>query len=82
MGPRHFEQLEKLVGCSFDLDNPTLDLGSIMQAPLIENKEDIEDICIASVKEEDIQQKLASVVKEWTAHEITFSNFIPGGSFW
>ena len=34
---------------------------------------DIEDICIAAVKEKDIEAKLKQVIAEWSVQDLTFS---------
>ena len=44
-----------------DVENEAFTLRGIMEAPLLEFKEDIEDICIAAVKEKDIEAKLKQV---------------------
>lgn len=46
-----------------------------MLAPLLENKEDIEDVCISAMKEKDIEAKLKLVVSEWSTQELEFLTF-------
>ena len=76
MLPRHWNRISEVCGgYSFDVTNEAFELKGIMEAPLLQNKDDIEDICIASIKEEDIEAKLKAVVKEWSAHEVTFKAF-------
>jgi dynein heavy chain len=71
MLPRHWARItDTCGGMTFDVTNEAFELRGIMEAPLLENKDEIEDICIASVKEEDIESKLSIVVKEWSAHEV------------
>lgn len=43
--PRHWERIEKITACSFDVENENFQLRNIMEAPLLENKEDIE-VCM------------------------------------
>ena len=40
--PRHWERIEKITACTFDVENENFQLRNIMEAPLLENKEDIE----------------------------------------
>lgn len=51
----------KVTGHEFDVENESFQLRGIMEAPLLQKKEDIEDICIAAVKERDIEAKLKLV---------------------
>ncbi|XP_061094941.1 dynein axonemal heavy chain 5 [Conger conger] len=75
MMARHWQRLSELTGHSFDVDLENFALRNIMEAPLLKNKEDIEDICISAVKEKDIEAKLKAVIGEWSGHMFTFSSF-------
>jgi dynein heavy chain len=46
-----------------------------MEAPLLKCREDIEDICIAAVKEKDIDAKLKQVITDWSVQSFNFSPF-------
>ena len=35
----------------------------------------LQDVCIAAVKEKDIEAKLKAVVADWSTRELTFANF-------
>ena len=58
---RHWERIAKLTGHTFDVNSENFLLRNIMEAPLLEHKDDIEDICISAVKEKDIEAKLKQV---------------------
>ena len=75
MQNRHWERLTELTGHTFDVESESFHLRNIMEAPLLEHKDDIEDICIAAVKEKDIEAKLNSVVGEWSGQELQFVSF-------
>ena len=61
MKERHWERISTLTGHTFDVESDNFQLRNIMEAPLLEHKDDIEDICIAAVKEKDIDAKLKQV---------------------
>ena len=75
MKQRHWDRLEQITGSKFAVESDNFHLRNIMSVPLLKYKEDIEDICIAAVKEQDIEGKLKSVVNEWSAQELQFSAF-------
>ena len=64
-----------LTNHKFDLERKDLALRDIMEAPLLQNKEDIEDVCISALKEKDIEAKLKMVTTEWTLQELKFQVF-------
>ncbi|XP_060809519.1 dynein axonemal heavy chain 5 [Amyelois transitella] len=75
MKPRHWQRIMEVTKYNFELDNEDFCLKNILEAPLLPNKEDIEDICISAMKEKDIEGKLRQVTNEWSVHELTFQTF-------
>ena len=45
MKDRHWQRLEKLTRCKFDVESESFTLRNIMEAPLLKNKDDIEVAC-------------------------------------
>ncbi|EDO35603.1 predicted protein [Nematostella vectensis] len=75
MKQRHWDRIANLTGHTFDIESDTFSLRNIMEAPLLKHKEDIEDVCIAAVKEKDIEAKMKMVIADWSTKDLTFANF-------
>ncbi|RVE46462.1 hypothetical protein evm_008872 [Chilo suppressalis] len=75
MKDRHWRRLEKLLNCVLDVESESFTLANVMEAPLLKNKEDVEDICISAVKEKDIEAKLKQVIADWAVIDLTFAPF-------
>ncbi len=72
---RHWQKIQQITGFTFDLERPGFCLKDILEAPLLPNKEDIEDVCISALKEKDIEAKLRQVTSEWSTQELSFMVF-------
>ncbi|XP_044272703.1 dynein axonemal heavy chain 8 [Tribolium madens] len=75
MKDRHWKRIAQTTGYTFDIDSPTFTLRSVMEAPLLQFKDEVEDICISAVKEKDIEAKLKQVIADWSVVELSFSQF-------
>ncbi|KAF7265346.1 hypothetical protein GWI33_021235 [Rhynchophorus ferrugineus] len=75
MKPRHWQRIMDSLNHVFELESDGFCLKNILEAPLLQHKEDIEDICISAMKEKDIEAKLRQVTNEWSVHELTFMTF-------
>ena len=75
MKTRHWTRIENLTKYKYNLERPGFSLKDLMEAPLLQNKEDIEDVCISAMKEKDIEAKLKGVVVEWSTQELEFLTF-------
>lgn len=75
MKDRHWERISTATSHPFDIHSENFILRHIMEAPLLQFKDDIEDICISAVKEKDIEAKLKQVVTDWNVHSLTFTSF-------
>ena len=72
---RHWQKIQQITGFTFDLERPGFCLKDILEAPLLPNKEDIEDVCISALKEKDIEAKLRQVTSECSTQELSFMVF-------
>uniref|UniRef100_A0A8C3MSF3 Uncharacterized protein n=1 Tax=Geospiza parvula TaxID=87175 RepID=A0A8C3MSF3_GEOPR len=75
MKQRHWDRISETTGHTFDVESETFCLRNIMEAPILQNKEDIEDICISAMKEKDIEAKLLQVAETWGAQNLSFAPF-------
>ncbi len=75
MKDRHWTRIANLTSHQFDVESDSFLLRDIMAAPLLKNKEEIEDICISAVKEKDIEAKLKLVIGDWSSRNFEFSVF-------
>ncbi len=76
MQQRHWQRIADVTGVrNLDVEAEDFRLRNIMDLPLLEYKEDIEDICIAAVKERDIEAKLKQVESDWKMQEFNFAQF-------
>ncbi|EHB05914.1 Dynein heavy chain 8, axonemal [Heterocephalus glaber] len=75
MKQRHWDRISELTKTPFDVESDSFCLRNIMGAPLLKNKDDIEDICISAVKEKDIEAKLTQVIENWTNQNLSFAAF-------
>ncbi|XP_038654809.1 dynein heavy chain 8, axonemal-like [Scyliorhinus canicula] len=75
MEMRHWDRISTATGHKFNVTSETFSLKNVMDAPLLPFKDDIEDICISSVKEKDIEAKLNQVMQTWTSQTLSFSPF-------
>lgn len=75
MKPRHWQTIADTTKYVFEIERDTLCLKDILDGNITQFKEEIEDVCISSIKERDIEAKLRQVTNEWSVHELTFIAF-------
>ncbi|XP_023246494.1 dynein heavy chain 5, axonemal-like [Copidosoma floridanum] len=75
MKERHWQKISETCKHTFDIESEAFNLSSIMEAPLLKYKDDVEDICISAIKEKDIESKLKQVIADWTVVSLQFANF-------
>ena len=76
MQHRHWQRIAEVTRVrDFDVEAEDLRLRNIMDLPILQHKEDIEDICIAAIKERDIEAKLKQVELDWKMQEFNFAHF-------
>ncbi|KAJ3249557.1 Dynein heavy chain 5, axonemal [Chytriomyces hyalinus] len=80
MQPRHWDAIQNVSKTKFNLDPEMFYLRNLLDAPLVESKEDVEDICTSAVKETDIEIKLKQTVADWEDKSFTLAGFKTRGN--
>ena len=62
MKQRHWDRIENVTKCKFEPFSENFLLRHIMEAPLLQNKDDLEDICISSGR---FQTSISQNVQVW-----------------
>ncbi|XP_065591804.1 dynein axonemal heavy chain 8 [Cyrtonyx montezumae] len=75
MKQRHWDRIAETTGHQFDVESDSFCLRNIMEAPVLQNKDEIEDICISATKEKDIEAKLSQIADSWGNQFLSFSAF-------
>ncbi|VEL39657.1 unnamed protein product [Protopolystoma xenopodis] len=75
MKPRHWQRLTDLTNYTYDVDSENFTLKNMLDAPLLDVKDDVEDICVSAVREKDIEAKLNAVMKDWAAQDLKLASF-------
>lgn len=75
MKDRHWDRLQNILSTTLDVESPAFLLGDVMKAPLLPNKDDIEDVCVGANKEKDIEAKLKQVIAEWSIVNLQLAMF-------
>jgi dynein heavy chain len=80
MQQRHWDNIMTLTKTEFNLDPELFYVKNLLDAPLFNFREDIEDICTSAVKETDIEIKLKATVNDWEDKEFTLAPFKTRGN--
>ncbi|KAI9325129.1 dynein heavy chain, N-terminal region 1-domain-containing protein [Obelidium mucronatum] len=80
MQPRHWDAIQRVSKTTFNLDPEMFYLRNLLDAPLVESKDDVEDICTGAVKEADIEVKLKQTIADWEDKAFTLAGFKTRGN--
>ena len=72
---RHWDKISDITKTPLDVKSNSFRLRDLMKAPLVQYSDEIEDACISSVKEKDIESKLKSVIDDWSNQRFVFAPF-------
>ncbi|KAG8470448.1 hypothetical protein KFE25_008869 [Diacronema lutheri] len=72
---RHWESLCKVANVDLAVGSESFTLQALLDADLLEYREDVEEIANAAVKELQIEEKLAGVSTDWSDRTLSFSQF-------
>jgi len=71
----HWTMLQKVTNTRLRVAEHDFALKHIMAAPLLENKDEIEDICQTAIKEIDIEAKLRQLITDWSSINVKLATY-------
>uniref|UniRef100_A0A1B0CTB8 Dyneins heavy chain n=1 Tax=Lutzomyia longipalpis TaxID=7200 RepID=A0A1B0CTB8_LUTLO len=77
----HWDNLSKCLAVQLYPDSPEFTLGSILDTPILEFRDEVEDICIAALKEKEIDEKLRQIDETWSSMKFPVLPFKDRGNF-
>lgn len=75
MKDRHWEKIGDITSHIFDIDNENFSLKHVMEAPILQFKDAVEDTCIGAQQERDMELKLKQLATEWSVVPLNFAHF-------
>lgn len=75
MKQRHWSQIMEITGVAFQLEGDLFKLRTLLDANLLEHKEEVEDVCDASEKQAGIEAKLIDLNHHWNLVEFEFGRW-------
>ncbi|XP_055711493.1 dynein axonemal heavy chain 8-like [Phlebotomus papatasi] len=81
MKDHHWNNLSKCLKIPLDINSDQFTLGTILEASILEVRDEIEDIGIAALKEKEIEEKLRQIDETWTNMNFPVAEFKGRGNF-
>ncbi|KAL0227387.1 hypothetical protein P9112_014711 [Eukaryota sp. TZLM1-RC] len=75
MRPRHWEAIQRLCNCKLRWDAEDFTMSEILEAPLLDHKEDVEEIANSAVKEREIEIRLGQIENDWRDQAFEFAEY-------
>ena len=75
MRKRHWDDIQRECDVKYNMDPSSFKLADLMEADFVKFQEEVEDIAASSVKELQIEVKLAQIVEQWDDMNFEFMNY-------
>ena len=75
MRMRHWSALMAVTGVHLPVGTVTFRLVNVLDAGLLEYREEVEDIANSAVKELQIEEKISAISDDWSDEQLTFGHF-------
>ena len=72
---RHWDEIRELTGHELHVEDTEFKMQDLIDANLVEHKDDIEEICDAADKQLDIEQKLLEIQEKWSQEPLAFGEW-------
>ena len=73
--PRHWDEVEKITGHKLPVTDAAFTLAELLKAPLVENKDSVEEVCESADKQLNIEIKLKELGDRWDTQRFIFSEW-------